>query len=70
MQSLKQWVQNCKRSCAHKIPMLNVVGWTDGRTNGRKLARLFLPAKAGATKIFVNKLLSLAVNRPFTVPDS
>ena len=50
----KQWVQNCKRSCAHKIPMLNVDGWTDGRqderTNGRKLARLCLPAKAGATK--------------------
>ena len=58
----KQWVQNCKRSCAHKIPMLNVDGWTDGRTyermnvrtdectNGRKLARLCHPAKAGATK--------------------
>ena len=58
----KQWVQNCKRSCAHKIPMLNVDGWTDGwtyermnvrtdaRTNGQKLARLCLPAKAGATK--------------------
>ena len=30
----KQWVQNCKRSCAHKIPMLNVDGWTDERTNG------------------------------------
>ena len=38
--------------------MLNVDGWTDGgtyvrteeRTNGRKLARLCLPAKAGATK--------------------
>ena len=29
--------------------MLNVDGWTDGRTNGRKLARLCLPAKAGAT---------------------
>ena len=29
----KQWVQNCKRSCAHKIPMLNVDGWMDGRTN-------------------------------------
>ena len=26
----KQWVQNCKRSCAHKIPML-----TDGRTDER-----------------------------------
>ena len=54
----KQWVQNCKRSCAHKMPMLNVDGWTDERTNGwtyertngRKLARLCLPAKAGATK--------------------
>ena len=46
----KQWVQNCKRSCAHMIPMLNVDGWMDGRTNGRKLARLCLPAKAGATK--------------------
>ena len=31
----KQWVQNCERSCAHKIPMLNVDGWTDGRMNGR-----------------------------------
>ena len=31
----KQWVQNCKRSCAHKIPMLNVDGWMDGRTDGR-----------------------------------
>ena len=35
--------------------MLNVDGWTDGRTykrtNERKLARLCLPAKAGATKI-------------------
>ena len=42
--------------------MLNVDGWTDGRTNvqtdertkgrtnERKLARLCLPAKAGATK--------------------
>ena len=30
--------------------MLNVDGWTDGRMNGRKLARLCLPAKAGATK--------------------
>ena len=29
--------------------MINVDGWTDGRTNGRKLARLCLPAKAGAT---------------------
>ena len=47
----KQLVQNCKRSCTHKIPMLNVDWWTDGRTNGWKLARLCLPAKAGATKI-------------------
>ena len=35
--------------------MLNVDGWTDGRTNERtnrwKLARLCLPAKAGATKM-------------------
>ena len=31
----KQWVQNCKRSCAHKIPMLNVDGWTDRRTYGQ-----------------------------------
>ena len=35
--------------------MLNVDGWTDGRTNertnGRKLARLCLPAKAVATKM-------------------
>ena len=39
--------------------MLNVDGWTEGRTdkrtdertNGRKLARLCLPAKAGATII-------------------
>ena len=30
--------------------MLNNDGRTDGRTNGRKLARLCLPAKAGATK--------------------
>ena len=38
--------------------MLNVDGWTDvrtdegtnERTNGRKLARLCLPAKAGGTK--------------------
>ena len=47
----KQWVQNCKRSCANKIPMLNVDGWTDGWMNGRKLAHLCLPAKAGATKM-------------------
>ena len=36
--------------------MLNVDGWTDGqaneRTNVRKLARLCLPAKAGATKMY------------------
>ena len=30
--------------------MLNVDGWTDERMNGWKLARLCLPAKAGATK--------------------
>ena len=35
----KQWVQNCERSCAHKIPMLNVDGWTDGRMNGRTYER-------------------------------
>ena len=42
----KQWVQNCKRGCAHKIPMLNVDGWTDGRTydwtNGNLHAYVFL----------------------------
>ena len=34
-------------------------GRTNGRTNGRKLARLCLPAKAGATKtliFFVEKM--------------
>ena len=46
----KQLVQNCKRSCAHKIPMLNVDGWTYEHMNVRKLARLCLPAKADATK--------------------
>ena len=30
--------------------MLNVDRWTDRRTNGRTLACLCLPAKAGATK--------------------
>ena len=54
----KQWVQNCKRSCAHKIPMLNVDGRTYERTNGRKLARLCLPAKAGATKKGTNSCYS------------
>ena len=61
MQSFKMGAK-CKKSVAHKIPMLNVDGWTDGRTdvrtdertNGRKLARLCLPAKAGAT---INRLL-------------
>ena len=38
----KQWVQNCQRSCAHKIPMLNVDGWTDGRTDGNLHAYVFL----------------------------
>ena len=37
-------VKNCKRSCAHKTPSVNVDGKTDGRTkgkaNGRKFARL------------------------------
>ena len=44
--------------------MLNVDGWTDGRTNertnGRKLARLCLPAKAGATKnVRFSQILSI-----------
>ena len=26
--------KNCKRSCAHKTPMVNVDGWTDGQTYG------------------------------------
>ena len=35
-----QWrTPNCKRSCAHKIPMLNVDGWTDGRTYERMNVR-------------------------------
>ena len=38
----KQWVQNCKRSCAHKIPMLNVDGRTGGRTDGNLHAYVFL----------------------------
>ena len=38
--------------------MLNVDGWTDGRTNGRKLACLCLPAKAGATKTQGFKLVT------------
>ena len=71
----KQWVQNCKRSCAHKIPMLNVDGWTDGRTNGwtyertnvRKLARLCLPAKAGATKS--RSSLKLNIGLTLTLQD-
>ena len=46
---VSKWsVQNCKRSCAHKTPRVNVDGKTngrteerpDGRTNGQKLARL------------------------------
>ena len=39
----KRLVQNCKRSCAHKTPRVNVDGWTDERTNGWKLARLNRP---------------------------
>ena len=51
--------------------MLNVDGWTDGRTdeptnvrtdertNGRKLARLCLPAKAGATKTYGLEFLQI-----------
>ena len=68
--------KNCKRSCAHKIPMLNADGWTDGqtcertnvqmdeRTNGRKLACLCLPAKAGATKMryFLLEAKSININ--------
>ena len=54
--------------------MLNVDGWTDGRTyermnvrtdertNGRKLARLCLPAKAGATKREAEVFLFLKEN--------
>ena len=69
----KQWVENCKRSCPHKIPMLNVDGWTDGQMdertngwkNGRKLARLCLPAKAGATKIRVR--LFFHVHATYTI---
>ena len=53
-------VQNCKRSCAHKIPRVNVDGktngWTDGRTNGWKLACLSRPCKSRCDK---NELLSL-----------
>ena len=60
----KQWVQNCKRSRAHKIPMLNVDGWTDECMNWRKLACLCLPAKAGVTKMV--ELLPLKVY-PFTL---
>ena len=51
---VSKWsVQNCKRSCAHKTPRVNVDGWADGRTNVRKLARLSRPAKAGATKSYI-----------------
>ena len=43
----KQSVQNCKRSCAHKTPRVNVDRKTNGRMNGRtgwqKLARLSRP---------------------------
>ena len=31
----KRLVQNCKRSCAHKTPRVNVDGQTDGRMNKR-----------------------------------
>ena len=31
----KRSVKNCKRSCAHKTPMVNVDGRTDERTDGR-----------------------------------
>ena len=36
----KDWY---KRSCAHKTPRINVDGRMNGRTNGRKLARLGRP---------------------------
>ena len=46
----KRSVQNCKRSCAHKTPRVNVDERMDGRTNRRKFARLLsCPAKADAT---------------------
>ena len=31
----KRSVKNCKRSCAHKTPMVNVDGRTDERTDGQ-----------------------------------
>ena len=43
----KRLVQNCKRSCTHKTPRVNVDRlmdrWTDGRTNRQKLAHLSHP---------------------------
>ena len=50
-----KWLElNCRRSCTHKTPRVNVDGWTNGRkeeqTNWRKPARLSWPAKAGVTK--------------------
>ena len=47
----KRLVQNCKKSCAHKTPRVNVDGWrngqTDEQTNGWKLACLSHHVKAG-----------------------
>ena len=47
----KQSIQTV-RGGTHKPPRVNVDGWT----NGRKLARLSRPAKAGATKSYINDL--------------
>ena len=51
----KSSVQNCKRSCAHKTPRVNVDGktngdgWMDGQTDGNLRAQV-AHAKAGAKK--------------------
>ena len=74
----KQSIQNWNRSCAPKTPRVNVDGWTDGRTMGRKLVSLSRPAKADATKIVqisrseasdldLNCLLSLLCYRHLSV---
>ena len=51
----KGLVQNCKRSCAHKTPRVNVDGWQmNGRTDeqmDRNLHTYVAHAKAGVTKI-------------------
>ena len=39
----KRSVQNCKRSCAHNTPRVNVDGRTNGRTDGRKHACISRP---------------------------